>query len=260
MYTSACFVLAAAATLAATAANSVVFGPTLDRGYMAELHLNGGTITISEWNRGNYNGADSDALSSDYLAARPSDPGLPSVYGINNFFVFDLGQRPGRSPGEICGCVINGDPFAPRDDLNWGPVTDAFLRIGSIGVSTSELYTLYDIVGDQNDLIYGLGGLAAFADLGSGNVYGSRHYTPADTGTIQDILLNAAFLADINAALGGSGRIGIGGSVIPVPEPAPLTLLGAGLAGIGVMTRHRCVSANWRKTAGCARTPPSAPL
>jgi hypothetical protein len=49
----------------------------------------------------------------------------------------------------------------------------------------------------------------SFADLGTGTVYGSRIYTPADSGTNQAIALNDAALAAINpnTPFGAGGRI-----------------------------------------------------
>jgi hypothetical protein len=59
-------------------------------------------------------------------------------------------------------------------------------------------------------LVAGTGGVAAYADLGSGVVYGSRTMTAADQGTVVEITLNPAAIAALNAA---TGSIGIGGSL-----------------------------------------------
>ena len=52
--------------------------------------------------------------------------------------------------------------------------------------------------------------MAAYTDLGSGVVYGSRTMTATDMGTLVEITLNPAAIAALDSA---TGLIGIGGSL-----------------------------------------------
>ncbi len=117
----------------------------------------------------------------------------------------------------------------------------------------------YDVTTNLADLINGLGGLPAYDDLGSGTVYASYDASNADNETIIVIDLNAAAVADANAAAGGLW--GIGGAITTlnggneflfgstfgaadtqllvtlIPAPGFLALLG--LAGLAGPTRRR---------------------
>ena len=75
-----------------------------------------------------------------------------------------------------------------------------------------ETYVNYDVTTNLTDLMNGgVGGLAAYEDLGSGTVYASYDASNADNGTSIVIDLNAAAVADANAAHGGLW--GIGGAI-----------------------------------------------
>jgi len=74
-----------------------------------------------------------------------------------------------------------------------------------------ETYVNYDVTTNLTDLINGLGGVAAYDDLGSGTVYASYDASNSDNATIIVIDLNAAAVADANAAAGGLW--GIGGAI-----------------------------------------------
>lgn len=125
-----------------------------------------------------------------------------------------------------------------------------------------ETYVNYDVTTNLTDLVDGLGGLAAYEDLGSGTVYASYEASNADNETSVVIDLNAAAVTDANAAAGGLWGIGgaittlmkggdseflfgfTGGNladpqlvVTLIPAPGVLALLG--LAGLVGLTRRR---------------------
>jgi len=99
---------------------------------------------------------------------------------------------------------------------------------GVISQNSTVPFTMYDYTGLISALA--TGSVAAFNDLGSGDVYGSRLFSSADNGTTVSIALNAAALADINAAAGS--QFALGASVSAVPIPAAFWLLGSGLLGL----------------------------
>jgi hypothetical protein len=69
---------------------------------------------------------------------------------------------------------------------------------------------LHDVVTPFDALSNTTGGVAAWNDLGTGVVYGSRTMTAADKGSVVEITLNSSAIAALNAA---TGLIGIGGSL-----------------------------------------------
>jgi hypothetical protein len=85
-------------------------------------------------------------------------------------------------------------------------ITSASLRLwlpedGFVSPTGSETYQLFDVATPP----YLLGrrwGVDTFTDLGTGRTYGAYTATEADEHTLIEITLNAAALADLNAALG----------------------------------------------------------
>jgi hypothetical protein len=162
--------------------------------------------------------------------------GDTSVTVTRNFFVFDLAS------------VVQ--PIASAKLVLFVP--SSLSGPGYNSADPSENYELHDITTSTATLVAGTGGVAAYTDLGSGVVYGSRTMTAADMGTLVEITLNAAAIAALDSA---TGLIGIGGSLTTldgvanseftfgssgsitdttelrltlVPEPSALSLLGIG--------------------------------
>lgn len=177
-----------------------------------------------------------------------------------SFFVFDLSSVTG---------TINSATLRL-----FNPEVSQFLH-GYVSPDPTETLNLFDVTTDVDSVTLGLGGVAAFDDLGSGALYGTRVVSAADNGTVIEIALNATAIAALNAA---TGLFALGGAlgtidgtadqyvfgfsmtafvadhtrelvldVAGVPEPALTMLLMAGAAAYG--------SARVRQTRRTTRTP-----
>jgi hypothetical protein len=135
------------------------------------------------------------------------------------------------------------------------PVTSATLMLtkytaaSDTGAAAHSL-TFFDVSTDPATLNMNDGVSAAiFTDLGSGASYGSFSVLVDninDTVTVLSFLLNAAAVADINAALAGGATFFSVGGAGPAPaaisEPATVRLLGIGLVallGVRLWSRRR---------------------
>ena len=91
------------------------------------------------------------------------------------------------------------------------PITSVTLRLGmelAINDAASERFSVWDITSPQASVLAGTGGTAAYADAGSGTSFGSLTFPGDATGTYT-LVLNAAGLAAVNAARGGTFILGV---------------------------------------------------
>lgn len=117
-------------------------------------------------------------------------------YEFRNFFVFDLTGR--TTPVTAASLKL----YIPLDPASGS---------GAIGYQSpfpSDVYTVYDVSTPLSTLQGSVNSVAAYNDLGSGNIFGTRVVTPPDIATKITIELNAAGLAALNANLGGYFVVG----------------------------------------------------
>jgi hypothetical protein len=161
-----------------------------------------------EW-RGWYNPAGRTLSNSSYNVGDDRGPGCASGFCFNDYrdyFVFDLA---GISP-----------PIASGKLALYVP--DATLP-GYKSPDPSENFELHDVATPVNSFILGTGGVAAWNDLGTGVVYGSRFMTAADMGNIVEVELNPSAIAAMNAAIQASTPthfFAIGGSLTTLDDMA----------------------------------------
>jgi hypothetical protein len=163
--------------------------------------------------------------------------GLFSGQEHRSFFVFDLSS-------------VTGTIQAATLRL-FNPEVSQFLH-GYVSPDPTETLNIYDVSTPAADVTLNAAGVAGFNDLGSGTLYGSKTVSAADNGTVVEIAVGNAAIADLNAAtglflLGGAlGTIGVGDQyvfgfsmasfvddhtrqlvldVTSVPEPSALSLL-----------------------------------
>jgi hypothetical protein len=142
----------------------------------------------------------------------------------NNFFTFELPDLGGLS---VVSASLDVIPY------------DTFTDTGR----PFQTYVMYDVSTDATTLNANDGTNAAiFTDLETGVSYGTHNFPIGFVGGYITIGLNAAAVADINAALGGDFSIGGTLQHEAVPEPTSMTLLGLGalsLAGYGYRRRQK---------------------
>ena len=122
----------------------------------------------------------------NYLAGSTADQGV-----FRNWLVFDI---PALALGQVYGTAI--------------------LRLNTRNIFTpdaTETYELHDVTTPIATLENGTGGVAAFNDLGSGSIFGSRVYGANEDNTILDIALSSSAVSAINAKAGS--LFAAGGSI-----------------------------------------------
>jgi hypothetical protein len=118
-------------------------------------------------------------------------------------------------------------------------ILSAELRMVSGSYSSpdpTETYSLFDVTATPAALDTNhngdLAGIGIFGDLGSGNNFGSRVVSAADTNTTVAITLNAAAVTALNAAIGST--ISIGGALTTLAGTAATqTMFGGTSSGLG---------------------------
>jgi hypothetical protein len=175
-----------------------------------------------------------DPSSENYYAGNNRGPGcIRCSSEVRNFFVFDLSSIT-------------------------QPITSATLEIGRGRYDSPDLaetYELHDVTTSINLLRTGNGGLPAFVDLGTGEVYGSITIGRDETNSVIKIELSASAIAAMNL---NPGQFAIGGSVTSLdnlanfegvfegtayydesaldltlsPEPSSLFLFAVGMVGL----------------------------
>jgi hypothetical protein len=176
-----------------------------------QLILNG-AITINASNTGWYTSANTNNQpgGANYITGLCSNCGGPT---FRDFLAFNI-------PGETT-------------------ITTATLNINTYiydSINATETLGLFDVSTPLATLIAGTGGLAAYNDLGSGVLYGSRVYTAADQNLFRTISLNASAISAIQQSSGGSFVMGGALQDQVIPEPSTLVLMASAL---GLLAAHR---------------------
>ena len=162
-----------------------------------------------------------DSIFTNYQAGFDGFNNNP-LSEVRNFFAFDLSGLTG--PITSATLTIPSNPFGIGYENTSG--------------SASITYTNWDVSTPIDDLNDGTNGLSTFADLGTGQTFGSALVHAGDL--VTTVTLDAAALADIAVAEGQ--EFAIGGSAMataPVPEASTWAMMIAGFGLMGVALRRR---------------------
>jgi hypothetical protein len=113
-----------------------------------------------------------------------------------SFFVFDVPTQTEPIRGGVLR-LFNPSSTAPE------PYTNGYLS-----TDLTETLTLFDVSTPTSTLVDGTGGLSAFEDLGTGNIFGQLVVNRDMNGSFIEVALNSAGLSALDAAQGGTFVIG----------------------------------------------------
>jgi PEP-CTERM motif len=205
----------------ATAPVETVFNSTaLGFGGDVVLTING--VDYVAFTSGHYDNLGGH-ISTNYQAGFDGFNNNP-LSEVRNYFAFDLGN--------LTGAITSATLTIPSNPFGIG-----YQNTSGTGSIT---YTNWDVSTSVDDLVDGANGPSIFADLGSGEKFGSALIGPGDL--VTTVTLDDAALDDIFAAEGK--QFAIGGSAIAtvasVPEASTWAMMiaGFGLMG-GVALRRR---------------------
>lgn len=201
----------------ATAPVVTVFNSTaLGFGGDVVLTING--VGYDAFNSGHYDNL-GGSIFTNYQAGFDGFNNNP-LSEVRNFFAFDLSSLTG--PITSATLTIPSNPFGIGYENTSG--------------SASITYTNWDVSTSFDDLDDGTNGLSTFADLGSGEKFGSALVHQGDL--VTTVTLDGAALDDIAAAEGKEFAIG-GSAMATVPEASTWAMMIVGFGLMGVALRRR---------------------
>jgi hypothetical protein len=206
----------------ATAPTVTVFNSTaLGFFTYVELTING--VAYDATNSGHYDNLGGN-IQTNYQAGFDGFNNNPESE-VRNFFTFDLSSLTG--PITSATLTIPSNPFGIGYENTSG--------------TASITYTNWDVSTPIDDLDNGTNGLSTFADLGSGEKFGSALVHEGDL--VTTVTLDAAALEDIAAAEGKAFAIG-GSAMATVPEASTwaMMIVGFGLMGVALRRRLKAVA------------------
>jgi hypothetical protein len=202
---------------ATTAPTVTVFNSTaLGFGGDVVLTING--VGYDAFNSGHYDDL-GGSIFTNYQAGFDGFNNNP-MSEVRNFFAFDLSDLTG--PITSATLTIPSNPFG--------------IGYNNTSGSASITYTNWDVSTPIDDLNDGTNGLSTFADLGSGEKFGSALVHDGDL--VTTVSLDAAALLDIAAAEGKDFAIG-GSAMATAPEASTWTMMIVGFGLMGVALRRR---------------------
>ena len=149
------------------------------------------TITLSAVETGFYDSVGQSLSAGQWFV------GTSQNREYHDYFVFNLSGI----TDTIVGAVLQAyNPSTATGDLGNGYVSP----------DPTETMALWNVTSTAATVTGHLGGLTVYDDLGGGTQYASRTVSAADNGTLVSFTLNAAALADLDAA---TGLFVIGGSL-----------------------------------------------